>query len=236
MTLLTTLLALGVIGCDGAEKPDDTATTDTKDAGTTDDTSTDQGATDDTATETGGTTDTSPVGPCDTDDMSINLGTGESGYEPVEEGGTIDLFFGEQGGWHFFGGFEIYQSNQIVTFEVAGYDVETGAKVCQHGDSPLQVALVPSPTDEAECRQIYYQVYCYILCPMDEALVDGACDNPNEVLPDRDIRFEVNVTDLDGKIGSDTLNFKAGAETSNPTECIDDGVCSGTSSDTGLEG
>ena len=115
----------------------------------------------------------------------------------------------------------------------AGYDVETGAKVCQHGDSPLQVALVPAAEEGADCRYIYYQIYCYLICPMDEMLVDGECDNPNEVLPGREIRFELEVTDFDGLEGSDSLIFLGGAETSNPTECVEDGICSG-GGDTGM--
>jgi len=227
MTLLTTLLALGLTGCTGDGKSDDTAATDTTDAGTTDSSTDDTSVTDDTSTtDDTNTTDTGPVPPCESDDMTVNLGTGESTYEAIQEGGEVPLFFGEQGGWHMFAGFEIYQSNQIVTFDVTGYDVETGAKVCQHGDSPLQVALVPAAEDDAECRQIYYQIYCYIICPMDEALTDGECDNPNEILPGRDIRLEINVTDYDGKTGSDTVTFKAAAETSNPTECVEDSICS----------
>ena len=223
MTLLSIFTAVGLTACSGGDKPagDSADPSGTTDGGTTDGGTTDGGTTDggDSGTDGGsGSTD-----PCTAEGIGVALGRGEDGYEPLDEGGTINLSYGDQGGWHYFVGFETYQSDSIVSFSVTGYDVETGSTICQSGDSPLQVALLPVD----ECRQVYYQIYCYVICPLDAGLVDGECDNPNEVLVGRDLRLEIELEDFEGQSASDSLVFVGGADGVNATDCVEDAVCSG---------
>ncbi len=61
---------------------------------------------------------------------TLNVGTGQTQYEPVEDGGEVAYYRGVQGGWHIFGSFWAESvipgnledfadpENPIVSFEV----------------------------------------------------------------------------------------------------------------------
>ncbi len=190
-----------------------------------DTTGTDDGGTDDGGTDDGGTDDGSGGDPCEQDSITIELGTGAAGYEPIDDGTTVTSVHGLQGGWHIDVAFAAYQAGAIAKFEVYGYDVATGERVCSHGDSPLQVALLPVD----ECQSIFYGVRCFVDCPVADAIGadigDATCDTPPEALNGRELRLELSMTDEDERPGSDDLIIVFGADEIDPTECTQDYSC-----------
>jgi len=175
------------------------------------------------------TADTQPVvtDPCELDGITVELGTGEEDYVPLEDGDTLTMVHGPQLGWHFITALQAYQSEEIMWYEVSGYDVETGELVCQHGTAPVNQRL--EAVDE--CRGTFLNIYCYTLIPMADALVDGDCDTPPETLVDRELRFELQFRDETDRSAADELLVIAAPDSDDRTDCHEE-----TISDTGDTG
>jgi len=178
----------------------------------------------------GGDTQPVVVDPCELDSITIELGTGEDEYLPLSDGDTLEMVRGPQSGWHFILAFLAYQSEEIMWYEVAGYDVATGELVCQHGTAPVNQRLEA----QDECRGTYRNIYCYALTPMADALVDGDCDTPPETLVDRELRFELQYRDDTDRSATDQLFVIAAPDPDDRTDCHEETI--GDTGDTGDTG
>lgn len=170
--------------------------------------------------------DSAPADPCDSSALSVALGTGEDAFEAMDEGDTLEMVHGSQGGWHFVTALELYRASDSATFAVTGYDAETGERVCQSGDAPLTGAV--QAVDD--CRGAIPNIYCYLLDDLGQ-LAHGECDTPPELLPGRSLELVAEVSDATGRSAIAELIVIAAPDPDDRTDCHD-----GTESDTGDTG
>jgi len=175
----------------------------------------------DTDVETSPSADTAAESLCDSGEVVVRLGTGENSFELLEEGDALPMRLGTAGGWELLVGFELYNTHEVVEFSIAGHDDATGAPVCTHGNEPLTVATV----EGEDCRRSYFNVRCYLPCPMDEALVGGECQNPNALLPDRALTLSIDLVDYNGAATADTLTITVAPDPAYPTSCEEAPYC-----------
>ena len=174
----------------------------------------------DTSTSTTDEADAVLEALCATDEVTVRLRTGTWSRQPHDEDAAAPLTLGDHDEWYIKTSFETYNAHPIIELELDGYDVSTGALVCTQGEAPLVVQTYA----EESCRR-YYQVYCYLACPMDEALPAGDCDTSEDTLIGRALQLAIDLTDDDGAPAAATLTVTLGADPDNPDECPSD-TCS----------
>jgi len=142
------------------------------------------------------TTDSSPpdtdTGTAATCTPGIEAGTGVLAFEPLVDGGDIELVHGPQGGYH----------------------ITTAVKLCGLSDAPTSVHVVMTWIDQDlvvsdvsyakpeipidDCCRAATDMYAYLF-------IKG--DDPGTALPGEQLRYRMEVTDGDGTVHVDELEL-----------------------------
>lgn len=137
-------------------------------------------------------------GPVECGDLtpSIEVGTGEDGFEPIEEGAPITMVHGPQGGWHMLGSVQTSHLGQIVEVHFTVEHLASGVVIA---DNTYRVATI---YDEAACSGVYPGMYGYLSVG---DLEDGELDTPPELLSYESVEFCMEATDQQGHSAQDCL-------------------------------
>ncbi|GEM_PF-1571736 len=165
--------------------------------------------------ETGETGDSGETGQPDTDtgprfcegeEATVTLGTGTSEYVPLDDGSDHTMIYGPQGGWHFLGGADLDNLDDIVELTFRGVWGATGEEVCYGYYRVLSVC-------EATCDCSYWDMYCYI--DVSELASNPQELDPFELLADEPVTLSLLVVDQDGREAYDELTIVAQPDPAN---------------------
>ncbi len=118
---------------------------------------------------------------------------GDGGYIPLSDGDPLTIVAGPQGGWHFWPPI-LYQGPQpYVTYTLAGYEAESGQKICSFG--PVNQKL-EALDDETHSYRLL-DATCIISLPDNMIDNENDCDTPPEVLDGVSILYQVSIEDPD---------------------------------------
>ncbi len=122
---------------------------------------------------------------CSTLPPSLEIGTGESSFETLEEGDSLVMVHGPQGGWHMLGSIYLQNTGPVVELDFKIYDQESSVVV---SDNHYRVGLVM----ETECAGFYPGMYGYLNVA---GLATGELDTPPELLGGNTLRMEMVAND-----------------------------------------
>lgn len=176
------------LACNTTPDEEDTEvdTTDTVPVDTTDTEDTPVVDTDPDDTEVD-TPDPDPVDPCLASPTVIEIGTGETAYQPLTPGQDLEMVYGPQGGWHLTTAFHASNVLDTVVLRTMVTDVETGIVV---SETQLNALLV-SPAPVWSCVGTHYNHNAVL--EITEA-IDGITGTPAEVLCGRDVEIRTSVS------------------------------------------
>jgi hypothetical protein len=154
-----------------------------------------------------------PAG-CTAQDLTVEVGTGELEYEPLEDGDPVTLVYGPQGGWHIWFSVLTHFSESEVKLLPVVTETEMGVTVTPEDQQELFVAL---EYDEPACEgRIAGQ----------RAFVDASRDTgPSDIdficaLEGRTLEMTVTATDiLSGRTSTDTVNVTAALDPVDVPKC-----------------
>ncbi|MDP2307216.1 MAG: hypothetical protein Q8P18_14415 [Pseudomonadota bacterium] len=139
---------------------------------------------------------------CFSEPATVEVGGGSLAFEPVADGAEMTMVHGPQGGWHVLASARFSDVNPIVAIHYT-VAVTSGAGAGQIVvDNEYRVLIV----EDVECGGYYPGMYGYLDV---SALADGELDTPPELLAGQDLLLRMDVTDLDGRVASDTLTGRA---------------------------
>ena len=130
---------------------------------------------------------------------TIEVGTGETTFEPLEDGDPVVMVHGPQGGWHMLGSVRIHSMESIIEVSYTITDEISGVRV---SDNTYRVAVVV----DGECTGFYPGMYGYLT--VDE-LVTPAANRPPELLSYKTLEMKMDVTDYGGRTASKTVRVIA---------------------------
>lgn len=136
--------------------------------------------------------------PCLRADPELDVGTGDSAFEPLSPGDPVVMVHGPQGGWHMLGSVRVRNTTDVVNIR---FVIETLAGVVV-ADNDLNVLLV----DEGECQGSYPGMYAYLDV---RALEDGEADTPPELLSYETVLMTATITDQEGRAVTGSLEVEA---------------------------
>ncbi|MEC7984182.1 MAG: hypothetical protein VX278_03405 [Myxococcota bacterium] len=122
---------------------------------------------------------------CSLQTPSLEIGTGESSFEPIAEGASLVMVHGPQGGWHMLGSMSLLNTGPVVELDFRIYDEESGVIV---SDNHYRVGLVM----DTECSGFYPGMYGYLNV---SGLSVGDLDTPPELLGGHILRMEMDAND-----------------------------------------
>jgi len=192
-------VALGLACTSGTDSPKDS------DADTGQSPSDDTDGSDDTAS----TDDTGWS--CEEGSPHVEVGTGDSGYEPLSSGAPVTMVHGPQGGWHVLGSARLWNMEPIVDIHFVVTDIERDAVVA---DNVYRVATVV----ETECTGLFWGMYGYLDV---REIEEGELDTPPELLAYQDLRMTLIVSDRTGAVVESSVVVKAVPD---PQDLNDTGV------------
>ena len=134
-------------------------------------------------------------------DISVELGTGSSSFEPLQDGDDIYITQGPQGGYHFFGSARIKGLIPGTHDDLADPDNPTTEFRIFRGNQRVDGNI-------ANYVQGYEPVPGSDLSEMHSRIVIIDIEHDSELDGD-EVRFEVTVTDADGVSASDERTLTA---------------------------
>lgn len=150
-------------------------------------------------------------------DLSVEIGTGALAYEPLEDGDTVTIVHGPQGGWHIETGAIVSATAQEVSI-LPRIVVPSLGDVQIGGDQQPQFQAL-TLYDAAVCSGQFYGVRAFVddLEPPPDGLTyqEFICS-----LEGLELEFSVEVSELgaDG-IGSDSVTVVAALDSSDVPVC-----------------
>lgn len=149
-----------------------------------------------------GCTDPAPKVPPDADsglEGTVTIGTGVDEWEPVEEGDSLIMEHGPQGGWHITGAVRAEGLDPLVKIAFVITDLDTGVEVT---DYRYNVLLLQ------HTEGWYYYPGMIGFLNVDD-LEEGDLDTPPELLDGHVLEMAMTLTDAEGRMGADTLTIIA---------------------------
>lgn len=141
----------------------------------------------------------SAVEGCASHAATVEIGGGAITFEPATDGADLTMVHGPQGGWHVLGSARLRYVNPIVSIH---YTVEVLPEGSLIADNTYRVQIL----EDDPCGGYYPGMYGYLDV---RALADGDLDTPPELLAGRDLLLRMDITDLDGRVATDTLSAVA---------------------------
>lgn len=136
---------------------------------------------------------------CACDEPLVEVGGGTQAFESVAEGQAVTMVHGPQGGWHVLASARLGNLAPIVLIHYSITDVASGVVV---SDNNYRVLMV----QDSECFGFYPGMYGYLVV---SDLIDGESDTPPELLAGRELLLQMEVTDTDERVATDTLTVVA---------------------------
>lgn len=139
-------------------------------------------------------------------DPIVRLGTGGATFEPLSEGGDLDVYFGPQGGYHLFLSAEMERLCPIVFLDTT-MEIQLDGERHTIFDQRRHVQAVRPTPDESSVQQ-YWGIQGIVPCNLypDDLDHDQPCGTFRSRLGHIE-DFEVTVTlraeDHDGRVSSD---------------------------------
>ncbi len=132
----------------------------------------------------------------------VRLGTGGAAFEPLDDGGRVDVVFGPQGGYHVFLSAEMEQLCPIVFLETRLEVTIDGAPHTLFEQTRHVQAVRPDPT--ASSRQQYWGIQGVIPCNLypddpDHDLPCGTFRSRLGHIEDFALRVSLSAEDHDGR-------------------------------------
>lgn len=125
---------------------------------------------------------------CTAEDITLEVGTGKSGYVPLEDGDPVTMVHGPQGGWHVETGGRLLNSER----EIAIYPSIRSEDLEVTGDQqPAYQAL--ADYEETTCEGVFYGVRTFVEATRDSGPtgLDFVC-----ALAGRTVTFALTTEDL----------------------------------------
>lgn len=119
--------------------------------------------------------------------VSAEIGTGTEGFEPIPEGGTLEIVRGPQGGYHLLGAFRgcgLTEGSLILRFEA----VET-----ESGDVVTDVTYTRQSRPDGSCCLYVADLYGYLSLPG-----TGYYGDPAQALDGKRLAITMTVSDPEG--------------------------------------
>ena len=181
------LLALSVLGCNGpsSDSKRDTGKPSVADA--------------DVDVDTDADSDDTGVAGCFDQEPRLEVGTGETTFEGLNENDPVVMVHGPQGGWHMLGSVRTHNMETIIEVHYTITDEATGVLV---SDNTYRVAVV----SDGDCTGYYPGMYGY-LTVSDLATADAT--RPPELLGYNTVVMTMDVTDYGGRTASTSLRVLA---------------------------
>ena len=154
--------------------------------------------------KTDGTDDGTPAASCVEGEPRIELGTGETSFEPLEDGDPVIVVNGPQGGQHILGSLKTWNMTGIATVH---FTIQRASDQSYVSDQVYRLQLF----EEGDCAWSYIGMYGYL----------GFVAAPNDdsfLWLDAIMRMEV--TDENGRTASDEVTVvpELGAPIDEPTD------------------
>ena len=143
--------------------------------------------------DTGGPVD------CFSLDPVVEIGTGETEYEPLSEESSVVMVHGPQGGWHMLGSVRVHNMDPIIEVHFTVHDEESGTVV---SDNLYRVAVV----QDGECTGYYPGMYGYIDVTL---MATETATRPPELLSYKPVIMTMEVKDFAGREKTTTLRVMA---------------------------
>lgn len=121
---------------------------------------------------------------------AVQLGTGELGFEDLDDGDFVTLVHGAQGGWHVFYSFLAWNYGELLQYEFTAWDEELGVYV-DAIDTPINQALLEG---EAECSHVAWGAQGVLAVTDDPET--KAIETPPEVLAGHTLTLCLRAADL----------------------------------------
>lgn len=132
----------------------------------------------------------------------IEVGGGETRFEPLAEGQPHTIVHGPQGGWHMLGSVRTHGFDEIVSIRFVIEAVEMDGAVVS--DQYYRVQCIEDPDDP---DALYYPgLYGYLDV---EALAQGELDTPPELLSYQQVRLQMIVDDTLGHQAQASVQVQA---------------------------
>ena len=129
----------------------------------------------------------------------LEVGTGETTFEALEEGASVVMVHGPQGGWHMLGSVRTHNMEPIIEVHYTITDQESGVRV---SDNTYRVAVV----NDGECTGYYPGMYGYLEV---SGLHTAEATRPPELLGFNTVVMTMDVTDYGGRTASTSLQVTA---------------------------
>ena len=135
----------------------------------------------------------SPVtGACGPNDPEIDVGTGEDGFEALDEGDSIEVIHGAQDGHHILGSVRLYNTDEIATIH---YWIEFPSENQVVSDQVYRVQLKPIESDEP-CAYEAIGMFAYL----------GRIDPETASFLDQEVTLHMDVEDIGGRALSQSVS------------------------------
>lgn len=128
---------------------------------------------------------------------TIEVGTGETTFERLDDGDPVVMVHGPQGGWHMLGSVRIHSMESIIDVSYTITDEASGVRV---SDNTYRVAVVV----DGECTGFYPGMYGYLT--VDEM---GTPGRPPDLLSYKTLEMKMDVTDYGDRTASKTVRVVA---------------------------
>jgi hypothetical protein len=132
---------------------------------------------------------------CFADEPTVEIGIGDIEFEPVDEGDTVYMQHGAQGGEHILGSIRLWHMSQIVTVHYTIARESDGSLV---SDQAFRVAMIEEP----DCAYMYPGMYGYL----------GLTSEYTQSLQNTNVILQMDATDSDGRAASDSVGVLIGQE------------------------
>jgi len=132
------------------------------------------------------TEDTEMVAP-----LAVEVGTGSSAFESVDELDEVTLWYGDQGGYHMLGGFRVCGIGSLLRVNFKVIHEASGTSVAGDGGAGVDYNVVALTDPDPNCWQ-YYDLLGYMV--NFEGLESG---DLHDFLPGDVVEFQFDITDTD---------------------------------------
>ncbi|HND00133.1 MAG TPA: hypothetical protein PKW90_28655, partial [Myxococcota bacterium] len=101
-----------------------------------------------------GADDSVDTGPC-AGAAQVEIGDGTDPFVAIDEGASVTMVHGPQGGWHMLAGVRVTHTDDIVSIH---YTIDTVPDGVVVSDNSYRVQL----RDEGNCQGTYWNMYGYL--------------------------------------------------------------------------
>ena len=131
-------------------------------------------------------------GACGTNDPEIDVGTGEDGFETLDDGDPIQVIHGAQDGHHILGSVRLYNTDEIATIH---YWIEFPTENQVVSDQVYRIQLMPIEGDEP-CAFEAVGMFAYL----------GRIDPSTASFLDQEVTLHMDVEDIGGRTLSQSVS------------------------------